>query len=142
MNGLLADHNVEGHVDRIFDVLFANGYSEVWEDLDLDIESCRSLGIPESTDDRTLWDLCQERGLSLVTANRNHEDANSLEAAIRDGKATDLPVYTIGDADRLLNDSEYALSAGLSLLEYIFELERSPESILGTGRLFLPKKTV
>lgn len=142
MIGLLVDHNVEGHVARIFDVLFADDYIQLWNGLGLKIETCRSLGIPETTNDRTLWNLCQERGLSLVTANRNHDDENSLEAAIRDGNSSDLPVYTLGDADRVLNDSTYALAVGVSLLEYLLDFEREPESVLGTGRLFLPKYPV
>jgi len=141
MNGLLADHNVEGHVTRIIDVLISAGYVDVWKKLALTVDSCRSWGISDSTDDRTLWNLCQSRGYSLITANRNHEDENSLEAAIRDGTPADLPAFTLADADRILNDSDYALASGISLIEYLFDLERSPESVLGTGRLYLPSKT-
>jgi len=142
MTGLLADHNVEGHVDRLINVLIAAGYDEIWCSLGLTVESCRSLGLPETIDDRSIWTLCQERGLSLITANRNNDGESSLEAAIRNGGPADLPVYTLGDADRIMNDSGYALAAGISLLEYFLDCESNPESVLGCGRLFLPKNPV
>ena len=141
MNGLLVDHNIEGHMTRLLDVLFSVGYGDLWEKLNLAIDTCRSWGIADSTDDRTLWNLCQTRGYSLVTANRNHDGENSLEAAIRAGGLADFPVFTLADANRIMNDSEYALAAGISLIEYLLNFERTPESVLGTGRLYLPSKT-
>jgi hypothetical protein len=54
MTGLLADHNVEGHVERMLDILRAEGYGELWSQMGLAVETCRSLGLPETTDDRSL----------------------------------------------------------------------------------------
>jgi hypothetical protein len=70
-----------------------------------------------------------------ITANRNAEGPDSLEAAIRTlGTARSLPVVTIGDPDRLLRDRDYAQRAAAQLLEYLLDLE----NLRGTGRLYVP----
>ncbi|AUB39676.1 hypothetical protein COO91_05674 [Nostoc flagelliforme CCNUN1] len=44
----------------------------------------------------------------LLTANRSMKGKDSLEQVIREENTlASLPVITIGNADRLLNDSEY-----------------------------------
>ena len=71
----------------------------------------------------------------MVTANRNHEGPHSLEAVIRaEGTATNLPVFTLADAERFLRSRDYALRVIEGLLEYLYDLDR----IRGAGRLYLP----
>jgi hypothetical protein len=142
MTGFLSDHNVEGQVRRLFEVLDSSDYCEMWSTLGLKIEFFHSRSLDPELDDRSVWNHCQEHGLALITANRNHEDDSSLEAAIRDGSETDLPVFTLGDSDRILHDSDYALEAAVTLFEYVLNLEQEPNSVLGTGRLYIPKKPV
>jgi hypothetical protein len=142
MTGLVADHNTEGHLIRLIARLTGSEFAEEWDRLDVPVESFASIGLLPDTDDRTLWSVCQARGLILVTANRNHDGVDSLEAAIRDGGPTALPVLTYGNATRILTDPSYAEAAAISLLGYLLDLIDRPETVLGTGRLYLPKSTV
>jgi hypothetical protein len=71
----------------------------------------------------------------LVTGNWNAESDDSLEQTIRRlGSSTSLPVLTIGDANRLMNDRRYAEDVAARLLDYI----RDIEMLRGSGRLYLP----
>ena len=66
-------------------------------------ESFERLGLPYNTSDRDLWQLCQQREIVLLTANRNDEGPNSLEATIRTLNApSSLPVLTIADPELVL----------------------------------------
>ena len=77
----------------------------------------------------------QDRQIVLLTANRNHDGPDSLEAVIRgDTNPASLPVFTIADADRVLTSREYAERVILKLLDYLLDLD----AYRGTGRLFLP----
>jgi hypothetical protein len=139
MTGLLADYNVGGHLERLVDVLLASEFAGEWVGLGLAVETFATLGIAEETDDRTVWQMCRTRGLVLVTANRNHDGPNSLEAAIRDGGPNDLPVVTFGDADPILTDSRYAETVAISLLGFLMDVADRPETVLGSGRIYVPK---
>src|SRR5262249_18882340 len=90
--------------------------------------------VPESTD-VVVWQTCQQQGIYLITDNRNQDDQDSLEATIRtQNRPTSLPVFTIGDAQRLRNSREYTSEVIETLLIYLLE----EDNIRGTGRLFLP----
>ena len=39
----------------------------------IEVESFERLGLPYNTSDRDLWQLCQQREIVLLTANRNDE---------------------------------------------------------------------
>ena len=63
--------------------------------------------------DRDLWQLCQQREIVLLTANRNDEGPNSLEATIRTLNASSsLPVLTIADPELVLASRDYAERCG------------------------------
>jgi len=70
----MADHNVEGHLVVLLRLWTSDAWKAVWEGLDLEVESFERLGIPHNTSDRDLWQLCQQHGIVLLTANR-HECA-------------------------------------------------------------------
>jgi hypothetical protein len=72
-----------------------------------------------------------------LTNNRNDDAPDSLEATIRTfNTPRSLPIFTIGDAERLRNEREYSDRVIWTLLEYLYDVE----NVLGTGRLFLPAK--
>nr|WP_225912154.1 hypothetical protein [Nostoc flagelliforme] len=66
------------------------------------------MDLSSNSDDRVVWRLAQENQMILLTANRSMKGKDSLEQVIREENTlASLPVITIGNADRLLNDSEY-----------------------------------
>lgn len=98
MASIMADHNVEGHFEILLRLWTSEAWRSFWESLELEIESFDHLGLPHNTSDRDLWRVCQQRDIVLLTANRNDEGPESLEAAIRTlNDASSLPVLTIAD---------------------------------------------
>ena len=70
----------------------------------------------------------------LLTANRNQDDADSLEQTITEENTPDsLPVLTISDQQRLHNTS-YREACVERPLTIVLELSNH----LGTGRLYIP----
>ncbi len=67
--------------------------------------------------------------------NRNQRGPDSLEAVIRaENQPDSLPVMTIGDADRVLEDRLYAEKVAERLLDYLMRIDE----LRGTGRLYVP----
>ncbi|HUG90488.1 MAG TPA: hypothetical protein VML55_06625 [Planctomycetaceae bacterium] len=134
MRGLLADVNCEGHVDRLVRLMEAESRREVWEYLQLQVFRFSGFDLRPETPDRDVWILCQEEQLSLVTANRNAREDDSLEAAIRElNDARCLPVFTISNPVRLKRNAAYANRIADKFLEYLFDIDRH----LGVGRIYL-----
>ena len=79
MPAIMADHDVEGDFDIMLRALTSGEWSTLWNEINYDIESFESKGIPNDTADADLWRLCQERQVLLITGNRNKEGAGSLE---------------------------------------------------------------
>jgi hypothetical protein len=70
-----------------------------------------------------------------VTSNRNAEGSDSLEATIRAlSTPNSLPVFTLADAQRVLQERSYAERVADRLLEYLFDID----NCRGVGRLYLP----
>ncbi len=135
VRGILADNNVEGHISRLLLLLRGAPWGEIWASLGLTVESFDSLGLPRDTADADLWHVCQQRAIILLTANRVQRTADSLEATIqRDNSPRSLPVVTLANADRILEDRAYAERAVVKLLEYLLDID----NYLGTGRLYIP----
>jgi Tfp pilus assembly ATPase PilU len=132
---ILADHDVEGHVQALIRVCSGPEWGEIWESLACKVDSFEGLGLPHETADAEVWRLCQERGIVLITGNGNAEGPTSLEMAIRNlGSDKSLPVITISDPKRLLRDRDYAQAATARLLQDLIDLD----TLRGTGRLFIP----
>jgi hypothetical protein len=142
MTGILADHNVGGHVARLVAVLEASEFAAEWADLRLTVESLASVGLGVDTPDRVVWELCQARRLVLVTANRNDHGDDSLGVAVREAGPAALPVLTIGTPGRVMTDGTYAMAAALDMLDYLNDLRTAPDRLVGTGRLYIPRKPV
>lgn len=135
MSGILADYNCEGQVATLITAMEAGVLSELWTALRLDVFTFAALDLPGTTPDDELWRLCQEREIVLLTANRNADGPDSLEAVIRaENEPGRLPVLTIGDVDRILESREYAARVAERLLDYLYRID----DLRGTGRLFLP----
>ena len=93
------------------------------------------MSLPADAADADLWEACQRHDVVLITANRNKNGLNSLEATIAErNQASSLPVLTVADADQILTSGDYARRVVSQLLEFLFDLE----NIRGTGRLYLP----
>jgi len=135
MRGLLADANIEGHIGRLLARFETDAWHELWAGLSLATASFASLSLPRNISDMDLWRICQARELVLITANRNADGPDSLEASIRAFNTPDcLPVVTIADADRILADGAYAEKVAEQLIEYLYDIE----NYRGAGRLYVP----
>ena len=134
MAGIMADHNVEGHFVVLLRLWTSDAWRAVWESLQLEVESFERLGIHD-TSDHDLWQLCQQRKIILLTANRHDEGPDSLEATIRTlNVSSSLPVSTIADPKLVLASRDYAERVAIQVLEYLLELDH----FRGVGRLFVP----
>jgi len=135
MLGIMADHNIEGHLVVLLRIWTSEAWKSVWEGLSCEVESFARLGIPHDTSDRDLWQLCQPCELVLLTANRHDEGPDSLEAPIRAlNEPTSLPVFTIADSRLVFTSRSYAERVAVQVLEYLLELD----NFRGVGRLFVP----
>jgi hypothetical protein len=135
MPTILADHDVEGHLQVLLRIWLSPAWSEFWLDVDCEIESRERLGISDNVSDAELWRFCQDRRIIWLTGNRNAEGEDSLEATIRrEGRADCLPVFTIADPTLLIQDRDYAELVAIRLIERLHELDK----LCGAGRLYLP----
>jgi hypothetical protein len=135
MASIMADHNVEGHFVVLLRLWTSDVWRAMWESLQLEVESFEHLGIPYSTSDRELWQLCQQREIVLLTANRNDEGVDSLEATMHTlNTPSSLPVLTLADPALVLASRDYAERVAIRVLEYLLELD----NLRGVGRLFVP----
>jgi hypothetical protein len=132
---LLADANIQGHIARLISRMQSAEWRDYWDYLRLRHITFADLGLDPADPDSVVWRCCQERQVLLLTNNRNDDGPESLEATIRAHNTPEcLPVFTIGDADRLLSGTDYADQVIDRLLRYLLEFE----AIRGTGRLYLP----
>jgi hypothetical protein len=103
VQALLADYNIEGHVQRLLWILEGPTWRSVWTLLNLELRTFHDLGLAPQTVDAELWRVCQEKELILLTANRNADDPDSLETTIRTKGAVDsLPVFTLADPKQVM----------------------------------------
>lgn len=107
--GLLADVNVQGHLQYLVNLLQAMGLSAVLEELDLRLATFLDLGLDRRMEDRPLWEYCQQEGWVLLTDNRNHENEDSLQATLDDSwHEGHLPLLTISNKGRFEDNRNYA----------------------------------
>jgi hypothetical protein len=140
VKGLIADVNFEGQLGRLIYILESEFWRDLWGSFDLTVESFESLRLDRKTKDRIVWTRCQSEGLILVTGNRNDDGPDSLEATLKSAGPETLPVITVGDGQRLMDDAAYAERIASQLMDLLDDLDSRPESVLGTGRIFLPRK--
>ena len=132
---LVADVNIEGHVDRLVLECQTEEWRYLWAFLDVEILTFEGLGLPRNAPDRVLWTAAQSAGAVLLTANRNRKGQDSLEATIEAQNTLDaLPVITLADPDRFRIDAEYRHEAVEAFPDYLLEIDR----YRGAGRLYIP----
>jgi hypothetical protein len=135
VKGILADVNIEGHVDYLMALVRAAPWIDLWQELGLTYATFADVGLDRQASDADIWQCCQREGYLLITDNRNHDSANSLEATIRAGNTDrSLPVLTIGNTARLRHNHDYAAEVVVSLMRTLLGIEE----LRGAGRLYLP----
>jgi len=93
------------------------------------------LGLQPDASDRDVWEACQCEQVILLTANRNDDGPESLEATIQQHNTpASLPVLTLASEQRVLRDRLYAEAVADRLLELLFDIG----SYRGSGRLYVP----
>lgn len=135
MTGILVDNNCDGHFQVLLYTLESESWREIWLGIGCATPTFETLGLSREVPDGVLWQECQRRQLLLLTANRNDEGPESLEAAIRDRNTPEcLPVITFADAKRVLESKSYAERVAIRLLDYVLNIE----NYRGSGRLYVP----
>ena len=135
MKGILADINIQGHVDLLVTVMQAEPWKLFWDFLQLQYFHFSDVGLVPDTVDSLVWEVCQKQELVLITDNRNKNDPNSLEATIQaHNTPTSLPVFTIANVPHLRASRAYADRIIDKLLDALLRIE----TLRGTGRLYLP----
>ena len=139
MKGVIADANFLGQLKRLLTILESEEWLPYWQPLSLQVYDFDDIGLSLDAADRIVWERCQHEKLVLITGNRNDDGPDSLEAVIREAGGSGLPVFTISDERRVMQDGNYARKVAINLLEYMIDLRDRPEVVLGSGRIFLPK---
>ncbi len=135
VTGILADFNIEGQLDILVGILENGSWRDLWLEMHLPIRLLADVRMAPETPDAQIWRLCQREALVLVTANRNEEQPDSLEATIRNENTSNcLPVITLTDPRRIPRDKQYAQHTADRLIEYLFDIEK----LRGAGRLYVP----
>jgi hypothetical protein len=128
----LVDHNLKGHVLVFFSAMASQGWLDV---VSIQFVTFAEVGLSIDSDDRKVWRLAQKNQMILITANRSMKGKKSLEQVMREeSTSTSLPVVTIGNADRLLYDSEYRDRCVEDLVEIVLDID----SYRGARRIFVP----
>jgi len=128
----LIDHNLKGHALVFFGAIATQGWLDT---VSLQFVTFAEMELSINSDDRVVWRLAQENQMILLTANRSMKGKDSLEQVMREeNTAISLPVITIGNADRLLNDSEYRERCVERLIEIVLNID----DYRGSMRIFIP----
>ena len=128
----LIDHNLEGHGLLLSGIIASLGWLDL---LPIRFVTFAEVELPISSNDRVVWQFAQAKQMILLTANRSMKGNNSLERVIREENTpTSLPVITIGDADRVLNDPDYRNRCVDRLIEIVLDID----DYRGSMRLFIP----
>jgi hypothetical protein len=128
----LIDHNLKGHALIFYGAIASQGWLDI---MPIQFVTFSEVDLLIDSDDRVVWRLAQEKQMILLTANRSMKGKDSLEQVMREENiSTSLPVITIGNADRLLNDSEYRGRCVESLVEIVLDID----TYRGARRIFIP----
>ena len=128
----LIDHNLKGHALVFFGAIATQGWLDI---VPMQFVTFAEMDLSINSDDRTVWRLAQENQMILLTANRSMEGRDSLEQVLREENTSEsLPVITVSNADRLLNDSEYRGRCVESLVEIVLDID----TYRGARRIFIP----
>ena len=128
----LIDHNLKGHALVLFGAIASQGWLDI---APVQFVTFDQVNLSIDSDDRVVWRLAQANQMILLTANRSMKGKDSLEQVMREENTSEsLPVITVSNADRLLNDSEYRGRCIESLVEIVLDID----TYLGARRIFIP----
>lgn len=128
----LIDHNLKGHALVFFGAIASQGWLDI---VPIQFVTFDEINLSIDSDDRVVWRLAQKNQMILLTANRSMKGKDSLEQVMREESTPEsLPVVTVSNADRLLNDSEYRGRCVESLIEIVLDID----TYLGARRIFIP----
>ncbi|WP_072926603.1 ACP S-malonyltransferase [Microcystis aeruginosa] len=128
----LIDHNLKGHALVFFGAIATQGWLDI---VPMQFVTFAEMDLSINSDDRTVWRLAQKNQMILLTANRSMKGKDSLEQVLREENTSEsLPVITVSNADRLLNDSEYRGRCVESLVEIVLDID----TYRGARRIFIP----
>lgn len=131
MTTILLDHNLSGDAVFLERSLAKIGWLEL---VPIRFVTFAEVGLPVESNDRVVWRFVQEKGMLLLTDNRNMQGEDSLEQTLREEVVEgSLPVITIGSRDKLEN-VDYRDKCANRLAEIIIDLDQN----LGCNRLFIP----
>lgn len=128
----LIDHNLKGHALVFLGAIASQGWLDI---VPIQFVTFSEMNLSVDSDDRVVWRFAQENQMILLTANRSMRGKDSLEQVMREENTSEsLPIITVSNADRLLNDSEYRGRCVESLLEIVLDID----TYLGARRIFIP----
>jgi hypothetical protein len=128
----LRDNNLNGQAIIFLGSIANQGLLDI---IPIRFVTFAQMELPIDSDDRVVGRLAQENQMILLTANRSMKGKDSLEQVMREENTQNsLPVITIGNADRLLNDSEDRERCVERLIEIVLGIN----GYMGVSRLFIP----
>ncbi|MCE9552539.1 MAG: hypothetical protein K8T91_04065 [Planctomycetes bacterium] len=134
----MADVNVQAHLTYLRHLLDSLELWPVLAELNLRFVTFAELQIVPDILDRPLWNRCQEEGWVLFTENRNQDDADSLEATLRDSwQIGHLPVLTLANKSRFEHNREYAQRVAADVAELLFGIAQGEYS--DQSRIYVPQ---
>ena len=132
---VLSDNDVRGAVSVLCLICESEDWVTLSREIDVQFRELEDMNLADNSTDREIWRFCQENNILLITGDRSENDGeHSLGQIIRRfGGSNSLPVVTIGDPKRIVNDRDYAESCAARLLDYLLDID----GLRGTGRLYL-----
>jgi hypothetical protein len=128
---ILIDHNIEGQAIMLLGTLVSQGWQEL---LPLEFAKFSDISLPFESNDRAVWRHAQEKGMILLTENRNMSGIDSLEQTLREeNNVGSFPVLTIANANRIV-ETDYRERCATRVAEILFDLE----NYMGAGRIYIP----
>jgi hypothetical protein len=128
----LVDHNLERHAELLLGNIANQGWLEI---LSIRFVTLTEIEISVDSSDRIVWRVAQANQMILLTANRKMRGKDALERVLpEENTSNSLPVVTIGNADRVLDDRDYRNQCVDRFLEIVIDIE----NYMGVGRLFIP----
>lgn len=128
----LIDHNLERHAVVLLGNIANQGWLEV---VSIRFVTFEQVELPVASSDRIVGRVAQANQMILLTANRKMKGKDALEKVLREENTSNsLPVITVGNADRVLDEREYRDQCVDRLLEIVIDIE----NYIGVGRIFIP----
>lgn len=128
---LLSDHDIELYAR----LLWGEFALEDWREFGVSrMATFADVALHRESTDRLVWQFCQRHNAVLLTGNRNMENADSLEAVLRElNEPQSLPILTIANPQRLV-ESAYREDCAYCVAEIVQELD----NLRGAARIFVP----